>query len=274
MTGLWVAGALALALAAALWWVRRRYDGFRFWAVARLRDVYPDLAVEHETPAEITGRLAGVPVRLDLASLFRQLKGHPGGAALDQVVDAMRAALPAPESPPFHSVRAAVLPLIKPAAFAEVYRRYPPVLHLVTLAFAEGLVVVYVILGFQQIIYVTTGMQQAWQTTTEELHRLALENLRRRTEHLLMELGGPQAAYAHLDGFEAARILIPDLVTPPGVADPLLAIPDEHILLAGGARDAARLAQEAAAAYAGARSPLSPAIFRLREASLVPEVVS
>src|SRR3972149_5044382 len=59
MTGLWVTGALALALAAALWWVRRRYDGFRFWAVARLRDVYPDLAGEHETPAEITGRLAG-----------------------------------------------------------------------------------------------------------------------------------------------------------------------------------------------------------------------
>ena len=31
---------------------------------------------------------------------------------------------------------------------------------------------------------------------------------------------------------------------------------------------------KAAAAYVVARSPLSPAIFRLREASLVPEVVS
>lgn len=272
MTGLWVAGALALA--AALWWVRRRHDRFRSWAIARLREVHPDLVVVHETPVEITGRLAGVPVRLDLASFFRRLRGRPDDAAFDQTVDAMRAALPPPAAPPFHYVRGAVLPLIKPAAFAEVYRRYPPPLHLVALPFAEGLVVVYAILGFQQIIYVTAGMQQAWQTTPEELHRLALENLRRRTEHLLMELGGPQTAYAHLDGFEAARILIPDLVTPPGVADPLLALPDEHVLLVGDARDAARLAQEAAAAYAGARLPLSPAVFRFTEASLVPEVVS
>ncbi len=63
-------------------------------------------------------------------------------------------------------------------------------------------------------------------------------------------------------------------MTPPGVADPLLAMPDEHLLLVGDARDAARLAQEAAAAYARARSPLSPGVFRFTEASLVPEVVS
>lgn len=274
MTGLWGAGALALAAALALVWVRRRYDRFRSWAVARLRDVHPDLIVVHDTPAEITGRLAGVPIRLDLAALVRRLRGRPDDAGFDQIVEAMRAALPAPEAPPFHDVRGAVLPLIKLAAFADLYRRYPPALHLTALPFAEGLVVVYAILGFQQIIYVTWGMQQTWQRTTEELHHLALENLRRRTEHLLMELGGPKRAYAHLDGFEAARILIPDLVTPPGVADPLLAIPDEHVLLVADARDAARLAREAAAAYAGARSPLSPAVFRLREASPVPEVVS
>ena len=274
MTWPWTAGVLALAGVAALLWLHRRYDHFRAWTITRLRDAHPDLLIEWATPTVLTGRLMGVPVRLDFPTLFRRLRGRAETAALDGVIDRMRAAIPAPDPPPFAYVRGAILPLIKRAAFAEVYQRYPLPLRPAALPFAEDLVVVYAVLGFQQITFVTAGMQQTWQVGAADLHRLALENLRRRTEHLLAELGGPQTAYEHLDGFEASRILIPDLVAPSRGGDPLLAIPDEHVLLVAGADEAERLAKAAGDAYAAARSPLTPAIFRLREASLVPEVVS
>ncbi len=274
MTPLRVAAAGLLVLAAVLWAVRRRYDRFTAWAVEHVRSAHPDLAVQGVTAHELSGRLAGVPVRLDLAALFRRMRGRLDAPALDGVVDAMRAALPPPTPPPLASVRGAVLPLLKPAAFAALYHRYPPGLRLVARPFADGLVVVYVLLGFQQLLYVTVGACQVWDIDPDELHRLALENLRRRTERLLSALGGPRRIYAHLDGFEAARILIPDLVAPPDVREALWAVPDEHLLLVGDGGEAGRLAREAAAAFAAARRPLSPAVFRLREAALVPEVVS
>jgi hypothetical protein len=87
-------------------------------------------------------------------------------------------------------------------------------------------------------------------------------------------LGGPQRAYRHLDGFEASRILIPDLVTPTDIPDPLLAIPDEHVLLVAGADGTAALAQAVEGEWRASRSPLTPALFRAREASLRPEIVS
>lgn len=271
---LWVLAFVLLLGLLALWALRRQFLRVRAQALASLRGRHPDLTVVGETPEGAIVRLAGVEVRLDLASFFRRSGGRADPAALDRLVDEIRAALPPPQPPPLQRVRGHLLPLIKPAAFVALYRRYPPALQLTAQPFAEALAVIYAIEGFHQITYVTDGMLRTWELSAEELHRLALANLRRRTVHLLEELGGPRTIYESLDGFEATRILVPDLVTPLDLEPAVAAIPHEHLLLIAGRDGAARLAGEAAAAFARARFPLTPAVFRLGEASLVPDVLS
>lgn len=276
MTLAWAAAVLGAGAAAALALrhLRSRFEHFRTRVLGYLRDTHPDFRVARLTPTGAVVRVAGMKVHLDLASLFRRLHGRADPAALDQVADGIRAHLPVPTAPPFARVRDHILPLLKPATFVDLSRRYPPPLHLVTQPFPEGLAVVYVVEGFHQITYVTEGMVGSWEIAAEDLYRLALTNLRRHTLHLLQEIGGPRAVYEHLDGFEASRILVPELVTPAVVGEALAAIPDEHLLLIADRQEGDRLAREAQAAYARAAAPLAPAVFRLSGAPLVPEVIS
>jgi len=266
-----LAAALAVAGAVGLW---ARYRRFRAAVLARLRTAHPDVRVVRTVPGGLLLDLAGVRGRLDLVGLWRFTRGRGAEAAVDATLDRVRAALPPPRPAPLALVRDRLLPLLKPAAVAATLRRYPPAYHPVTRPFPEGLAVLYVVEGFHQVTYVTAAMTAAWGTDADELHTLALENLRRRTRHVLEELGGPQRAYDHLDGFDATRILVPDLVVPPGIARPVMAIPDEHCLLVGDETERDALRAHAAAAYARADAPLTPALFRPGDAPDRPIVVS
>jgi hypothetical protein len=280
VTVLWAAGPWGLALAApllggaALWVLRRRFERFRAETLALLRSHHPDIEMVQETPEGAILSVAGVEVRLDLASLYRRWRGRVHPDAVDRLAGEIRAGLPPLQPPALARVRPHLLPLIKPQTFVTLYDRYPSAFHLVARPFAENLAVVYAAEGVHQITYVTEGIREAWSLPPDQLHAIALANLRRRTVHLLEELGGPRTVYEHLDGFEAARILTPDLITPSDLAPAVAAIPHEHLLLVAGREEAPRLAAEAAAAHQGAKFPLSPAVFQLGEASLAPLVLS
>ncbi|MGH7418876.1 MAG: hypothetical protein ACREKB_13980 [Candidatus Rokuibacteriota bacterium] len=265
---------LLLLAGLALWSLRRRLTAFSLEALALLRSRHPDIDVVRKTPGGAILRVAGMEVRVDLASLYRRWGGRVQPDAVDRLAGEVRAGLPPLHSPALTRAQPHLLPLIKPQAFVEVYDRYPPAFHLVARRFAGDLAVVYVSEGFHQITYVTVGMRAAWELPADDLHVIAVANLRRRTAHLLAELGGPREVYEHLDGFEAARILTPDLITPPGLAPAVAAIPHEHLLLVAGSGDAPRLAVRAEAAHKRARYPLSPAVFQLGEASFAPPVLS
>ena len=266
--------ALLLLAGAVLSILRLRIGRFRHEALALLRSRHPDIEAVEESPEGAILRVAGIVVRLDLASLYRPWRGRAGAEAVDRLAGELRAILPPPHPPPLARVRPHLLPLIKPAEFVALYNGYPPDFHLVARDFAEVLAIVYAVEGFHQITYLTEGIRRAWDLPADDVHAIALANLRRRTAHLLEELGGPRRVYEDLDGFEASRILTPDLITPSGLDPVVAAIPHEHLLLVAPRAEASGLADRAAAAYKGAKYPLSPAVFQLGEASLTPLVLS
>ena len=103
-----------------------------------------------------------------------------------------------------------------------------------------------------------------------ELHDRALVNLRAHTAHILEEMGGPQAEYVSLDGLDATRALVADLIIPEGIAQPVLAIPHEHACLIADMSSRARLAAQAAAMFQEAQVPLSPRLYHITADGLRP----
>jgi hypothetical protein len=272
--GLWGFALAVSLLGGTVWLLRWRFGPFRAEVLSLLRSRHPDIAMVRETPEGAILRVAGVEVRLEVVSLYRRWRGRARPDAVDGLAGAIRADLPPIRPQALTSVRPHLLPLIKPQSFIALYDHYPSAFRLAVRRFAEGLAIVYAAEAVHQITYVTGAMLEAWGLPADQLHAIALANLRRRTAHLLEELGGPQTVYEHLDGFEAARILVPELVTPPALQPALAAIPHEHLLLIAAADEAPRLAREAAAAHQGAKFPLSPAVFQLGEGSLAPLVLS
>jgi hypothetical protein len=113
-------------------------------------------------------------------------------------------------------------------------------------------------------------MRTGWEMQRSALHDRALANLRAHTVHLLEELGGPQAEYVSLDGLDATRALVADLIIPGGIAQPVLAIPHEHACLIADVSNRVRLAARAAAMFQGAQVPLSPRLWRITSEGLRP----
>lgn len=263
-----VAAALLVSAVALSY---RRFADARADVLAYLKSAAPEISIEALTDTGFRARVLGAEIDVDLATVLRQRgRGTPGRAWLDQVLAGIRARVPLPEAPPFALVRDRIVPLLKPASYVDLFEHYRESQRLVWRLVAPGIAVTYVIAGVHQTTAVTRLALAAWATTAGELHDLAIANLRAQTQHLLEELGGPRARYEHLDGFDATRILTADLITPNGLTDPLIAIPEESVLLVGSASERASLQAEATARCAAAARPLSAALFRPGPAGPIP----
>ena len=262
-----VAAALLVSAVALSY---RRFADARADVLAYLKSAAPEISIEALTDTGFRARVLGAEIDVDLATLLKQrARATPGRAWLDQVLAGIRARVPLPEAPPFALVQGRIVPQVKPASYVDLFEHYPESQRLVWQPLAPGIAVTYVIAGVHQTTTVTRLALAAWAMTAGELHGLAIANLRVQTQYLLEELGGPRARYEHLDGFDATRILIADLIVPGRLADPLIAIPEESVLLVGPRSERASLQAEAAARYAAAARPLSAALFRLGPAGPV-----
>lgn len=200
--------------------------------------------------------VSGYPLRITLLKhLFRR-------APVGELADALRARVPAMRIPPFDLVRDRIFPVLKHTTTLPPRTGYIAENRILRVPFDEAIVIAYAIEGQLQITYVTEGMVSRWALTQEALHALAVHNLRAKTEHVLAEIGGPRREYAALDGFDAARLLVADLIIPPGVIDPVLAIPHEHALLVHDRAGAGVLRERAAQALRGASLPLTSHLYR------------
>lgn len=249
----------------------RRFTGARAQVIAYLEAAAPEIAIEALTDTGFRARVLGSAVDVDLATLLRRRgRGTPDQVWLDHVLAGIRARVPLPEPPPFALIRERILPQVKPLAYVEIFDRYPDLQRLVWRPLAPGIAVTYVIAALHQTTAITRQALTVWGTSPGDLHDLAIANLRAQARRLLEELGGPRARYEHLDGFDATRILIADEVVPKDLLDPLVAIPEESVLLAAPSSERDALQAEAAARYAAAARPLSAVLFRLGPAGPVP----
>ncbi|HEY3248978.1 MAG TPA: hypothetical protein VGK88_11880 [bacterium] len=262
---------LAAAIAVAAWRLRVGFVGFRERFRAYLAGC-PDIVWRTSTVNGFVCAVSGVSLEVDLLEsyVYRLRRRGDEAELFGRVSAGLRHRVPPATPPPFPLVRDRVLPLIKREADLIMSRGYRTQHVPVRSPWAAGLVVAYVIEDQFQMTYVTEGMMSAWGIGTADLHRLAIENLRAHTQHLLDELGGPQADYIELDGYEAARVLAADLIIPHQTRAPILAIPHEHACLTGSADRSEVVAGRALAMYDAADHPLTPMLFSVSAAGVVP----
>jgi hypothetical protein len=256
---------VALAVGAALFAASyQRFGRTRERFLAHMRRVAPEVVWRHPTDVGFTVDVLGAEVSVDLASLARtRPPGVPDEVWFDQIIDRIRAQIPAPRTPPFPLVQDRILPLLKPMSFVELFERYPAALRLAWRPLTEDVAVTYVVNARDQRTTVTREMLGAWDQTLDAVHAAAVENLRRHTEHILEEIGGRRTQYEHLDGFDATRLLVADLLVPAEIRDPVVAIPEETVLLVALASEMETLQAESTSRHAASTRPLTPTLFDL-----------
>jgi hypothetical protein len=234
---------------------------------ARLRaalEATPDIRWQRWTGRGLTVAVSGYALELDLIPTYVYLRlRRPREQALyGELADVLRSRVPPGSIPPLPLVRDRILPVLKASGTLPPARGYLAANILARRRLDGDIEIAYVIEGQFRVTYVTGGMLANWSLDDGALHALALENLRARTRHLLEEIGGPRREYAALDGYDAARLLVADLLIPAEVADPVLAVPHEHLCLIAPAERQGALRDAARRAYREAALPLTTALYR------------
>lgn len=258
--------ALALLSGAAGVAIVRSAIGFlRFRARLRAAlEATPDIRWQRWTGRGVAVTVSGYALELDLIPtyLYLRLRQPREQTLFNDMADALRGRVPAGSVPPLLLVRDRILPVLKAHGSLPPTRGYIAENMLARRPLDADVTIAYVIEGQFRMTYVTDGMLAAWDLDGAALHALALENLRALTRHLLEEIGGPRREYAALDGYDAARLLVGDLLIPPGIAEPLLSVPHEHLCLIAPAERQHELRATARQAYREATLRLTAALYR------------
>ena len=232
-----------------------------------------DITWRRDTSSGAIYAVLGYDVGVDLMTTYvYYLRRRDDESVLfAELAAALRGHLPPVSVPPALLVRDRILPLLRRTSALPPLTGYRPQNRLVRSELDDEVSIVYIIEGQHRYTFVTEGMRTAWGMERSALHDRALTNLRAHTAHILEELGGPQAEYVSVDGLDATRALVADLIIPGGIAQPVLAIPDEHACLIADRSSRARLAARALAMFQEAQFPLSPRLYRITPEGLRPE---
>ncbi len=268
MHGWLVAAGVLAAAAGAVGW-----DFGRFRAGVRSAlSATADIAWRRNTASGMVCGVWGYDLEVDLRPAYLDAlcgRVDPASVAAD-LARALRGRVPPPAAPPFELVRDRLLPLLRRQDRLPPPDGYRPPVRLLRRRLDDEVAVIYVVEGLHHLTYVTEGMAHAWGVGLDGLHALACCNLRARTRHLLQEIGGPRADYVALDGYDAARLLVGEMLVPAGVDDPLLAVPHEHACLIGPSRQRDALARAARDLFARGHAPLTCRLYRPGPAGPVP----
>jgi uncharacterized protein YtpQ (UPF0354 family) len=135
-------------------------------------------------------------------------------------------------------------------------------------ALGDDLVVCYVIDDDATMVFVTRAHLKAWRKSEDDIHHIAIANLRRRTTNVMDASASRAAVYHEGDGFDAARVLLLDHDR---VAGALVAMPDRDQLWVGGGAgdDLPRLMALTKERSEGATFPISSHVYRMTTEGLV-----
>jgi uncharacterized protein YtpQ (UPF0354 family) len=116
----------------------------------------------------------------------------------------------------FDDLRLRVMPILKPLELLVTVReRKLPML--VYRPFLGDLMITYVISEGGRLAYINEQHLERWQVSTHNLHEQAIINLRQRTDELGSYTTTGEGAqrlviFNTLDGFDATRLLLPDML--------------------------------------------------------------
>ncbi|MGE3172392.1 MAG: DUF1444 family protein [Planctomycetota bacterium] len=213
-------------------------------------------------------RVRGQETPLALHEMFRRCEAFPDafGTTVEQLLAEIDdVALDRLDDHDFGAVATDLLPQVRSMEWVEAQGRFGDS-ALVYRKLNEHLATVYVIDDPQTMVFVCRAHLQRWHREVEDLHQLALANLRRRGGDVLQHLPADQPLLLQTgDGYDAARVLL--LPEQDGM---LVAIPDRDLLWVGNERgqDLATLMARAESMAQQAPHPVSDRLFRLRDGQL------
>ncbi len=186
-------------------------------------------------------RVHGVDTHINLENFFTTYHDAPGH--LEAVVQTMLRTLEGfhPDRSPhsFDDLRERVFPMLKPIALLTTVReRQLPMLAY--RPFLASLIIAYVIDEPGSVAFINEDHLETWQIRDHELHEQALLNLRQRTlnatDYTMVGEGDQQLfIFNSQDGYDATRILLPDLLEQWRTALPgnmVIGIPNRDFLIA------------------------------------------
>lgn len=258
----------------------------------RLRRIQPSLPPEVEefllqfetqlargTDAEYLGllpgqfacllRVKGQETPLSLHELYRRYQAFPeafGEAVQKLLAEIDEVGLDRVDDHEFGGVATALLPQVRSMAWVEAQGRFGDS-ALAYRKLSEDLATVYVIDDPHTMVFVCRAHLQRWHRSVEDVHQLAVANLRRHDgSEQVAKLTGEQPVLLQTgDGYDAARVLL--LSQSEGM---LVAIPDRDVLWVGSERnqDLARLMAQAGSMAEAAPHRVSDRLYRVRDGYL------
>lgn len=253
-------------------------EQFRERVLAHLREEFPELAVE--APPTEWDLLIVPPVQLGLANMRARFESS------DQTEETLRTLVREHvailqenqgEWPDFESVRERLRPQLMP----ESHTQEAP---LIAFPFAGDLFIGIVIDAANSYTYVTEQHAETWEKGSRELLEVALSNLDVASRGMNLHFSGHDAVKILIaqqaDGFDAARILLPDLRKLAGERLGLpyhFAVPNRDFLIMWSA-DAPDEIMEALSAQVATDAvnqpyPLTPSLFLVEEDGAIVELI-
>jgi uncharacterized protein YtpQ (UPF0354 family) len=180
--------------------------------------LYDEVELLDREGMELRLRVNGADVAADLGNFYMAYKRDP--AQIDVVVQTFARTLlgiqPDRDINNYAELAGRVYPILKPIEMlAEVRERKLPMLAY--REFLADLMIAYVIDEERSFAYINEDHLDRWKVSVEDLHRQAIENLRRRTDDRVTYTAvgaGEQRLFIFNsgDGYDATRLLLSDVL--------------------------------------------------------------
>ncbi len=213
-------------------------------------------------------RVKGQETPLSLHELHRRYQAFPDAfdtAVVRLLEEVDEVGLDRVEDHEFGSVATSLLPQVRSMTWVEQQGRFGDS-ALAYRKLSEDLATVYVIDDPHTMVFVCRAHLQRWHRSIDDVHQLAITNLRRHGGDQVRQLTGDQPVLVQSgDGYDAARVLL--LNESDGL---LVAIPDRDLLWVGNEhnQDLTTLMAQAGSMAQAAAHPVSDRLYRLRDGYL------
>lgn len=185
-------------------------------------------------------RVGQTELAVNVQSFYDAYRQHPDqlDAVAETLLTSLRNYNPARAITSFDELRERVYPMLKPITLLVTIReRSLPMI--VYRPFLADLIISYVIEEPGSVAYISEQHLERWGLAEHELHERAMANLRRRTvergSHTVTGEGDRRLViFDAQDGFDATRLLLPDLIEPWAAGLPgalVVGIPNRDFLI-------------------------------------------